>query len=84
MLPTISFSVLDKTDIYWPIQQGRSVVNPGHYISHARHKFETCYVSKTTAEADIDEICKHGYDMFLNYMVRAARPEKDNVTDRCE
>ncbi|CAI7582156.1 unnamed protein product [Penicillium palitans] len=50
-------------------QQGGNAVDARYYISHARHEFRTCYISKSNAEADIDEICSNGYDRFLNYMV---------------
>ncbi|KAF7585379.1 hypothetical protein BBP40_011042 [Aspergillus hancockii] len=47
----------------------QSPVDPSRYIPPVRHHFETRYISKSTAETEIDEICRDGYDMFLNYMV---------------
>lgn len=34
-----------------------------------RHEFVMRFVTKANAKAEIDEICKEGFDMFMNYMV---------------
>lgn len=43
--------------------------DPNRYIPKDRHEFFTRYVTKRNAEAEIDEICKEHFDMFMNYMV---------------
>ncbi|KAJ5188102.1 Major facilitator superfamily domain general substrate transporter [Penicillium cf. griseofulvum] len=65
-------------------QHGGNAVDARYYISHDRHEFETCYISKSNAEADIDEICRNRYDIFLNYMVGKAKREKEDVADHCQ
>ncbi|KAL4977756.1 hypothetical protein BDW66DRAFT_158622 [Aspergillus desertorum] len=32
------------------------------------HEFVTRYVTKANAKVEIDEVCKEGFDMFMNYM----------------
>lgn len=43
--------------------------DPSRYIPKERHEFVTHYVTKGNAKAEIDEICKEHFDMFMNYMV---------------
>ncbi|KAL4755769.1 uncharacterized protein BDW70DRAFT_145957 [Aspergillus foveolatus] len=51
-----------------PFEEFDEFPDPGRYISKDRHEFVTRFVSKANAKAEIDEICKEGFDMFMNYM----------------
>ncbi|KAK2590503.1 hypothetical protein QQS21_011819 [Conoideocrella luteorostrata] len=57
-----------RQELILPLDQGPSAVDLSRYIPPSRHQFETLYISKSNAEAEIDEICKDNYDVFLNYM----------------
>ncbi|KAF9893536.1 hypothetical protein FE257_010848 [Aspergillus nanangensis] len=51
-----------------PFEKYDDLPDPGRYISKEHHEFTTRYVTKANAKAEIDEICKEGYDMYMNYM----------------
>ncbi|KAE8133802.1 hypothetical protein BDV38DRAFT_257152 [Aspergillus pseudotamarii] len=50
------------------VEESPSTIDLNHYIPQTRHQFQTLYIGKSKAEADIDDICKNGYDIVLNYM----------------
>ncbi|KAF9250238.1 hypothetical protein DTO006G1_1654 [Penicillium roqueforti] len=51
-----------------PFEKYDDFPDPNRYIPKDRHEFFTRYVTKRNAEAEIDEICKEHFDMFMNYM----------------
>ncbi|GIJ89500.1 hypothetical protein Asppvi_008442 [Aspergillus pseudoviridinutans] len=51
-----------------PFEKYDEFPDPNRYISKDRHEFVTRYVTKANAKAEIDEICKENFDLFMNYM----------------
>ncbi|PLB44471.1 hypothetical protein P170DRAFT_513647 [Aspergillus steynii IBT 23096] len=51
-----------------PFEKYDEFPDPNRYISKEHHEFITRYVTKANAKAEIDEICKEDFDMFMNYM----------------
>ncbi|PHH85509.1 hypothetical protein CDD83_324 [Cordyceps sp. RAO-2017] len=51
-----------------PFEKYDDLPDPNRYIPKSRHEFVTRWVTKANAEAEIDEICKEKFDMFMNYM----------------
>ncbi|RLL99262.1 hypothetical protein CFD26_106825 [Aspergillus turcosus] len=51
-----------------PFEKYDEFPDPNRYISKERHEFVTRYVTKANAKAEIDEICKEDFDLFMNYM----------------
>ncbi|GIK02914.1 hypothetical protein Aspvir_006979 [Aspergillus viridinutans] len=51
-----------------PFEKYDEFPDPNRYIPKERHEFVTRYVTKANARAEIDEICKENFDLFMNYM----------------
>jgi hypothetical protein len=51
------------------LTQGPSVIDLSRYVPPTRHRFETRYISKAKAEAEIDAICKDGYRMTWFWII---------------